>query len=54
MITCSENVKDFEMFEQLNEKKFLKPEDKVVLCDIDSGYTNNLPFPEFENERKFL
>lgn len=47
LFACSHLVKDFEYFEELSKEH-------IAICDIDGSYTNNIQFPELEDEKKIL
>lgn len=47
LFTCSPLVQHFENFEELQK-------DHIAICDIDGSFTNNLQFPELEDEKRTL
>ena len=47
LFACSHIVCDFEGFEALDK-------DHIAICDIDGSFTNNLNFPELEDEKRIL
>ena len=49
IFTCSHTVQHFEYFEEKNRTK-----KNIAICDIDGSFTNNLDFPELEDEKRIL
>ena len=47
MFACSHLVAHYEYFEELGK-------DHIAICDIDGSFTNNLDFPELEDEKRIL
>ena len=47
IFACSHLVQDFEYFESLGKEH-------IAICDIDGSYTNNLDFPQLEDEKRVL
>lgn len=51
IFACSHHAGDFEYFEMKGEEI---GRDNVAICDIDGSFTNNLKFPELEDEKRML
>jgi len=47
IFACTHLVEQFEFFEEQGK-------DHVAICDIDGSFTNNLPMPELEDEKRIL
>ena len=47
LFACSHIVCDFEGFEALDKYH-------LAICDIDGSFTNNLDFPELDDEKRIL
>lgn len=51
IFACGQLAQDFDFFESQGHSL---QRDNIAICDIDGSFTNNLVFPELENEKKII